>query len=79
MSASVGVSTGLDAIPSAREVARGAVFLEGPGPFLVAWFLIGAFVILTSAIGLIGTLLLLPLVVFMLFVGAVWLLIRRVR
>jgi hypothetical protein len=66
-------------IPSARDTAAGAVGQRGPREFLVAWFLITAFIILTSSIGLIGTLLLLPLALFMLAVGLVWVGIHRVR
>lgn len=76
---SVNVDSGLDAIPSAVEVARGAVFLEGPRGLLVSWFLIGAFVIVSSSVGLVGMLLLLPLVALMIAVGVVWLLVRGVR
>lgn len=79
MAPSIDVSTGFDKIPDARTVARGAVFLEGPQGLLISWFLIGAFVILTSSIGLIGTLLLLPLVFFMLGIGVLWLLVDMRR
>lgn len=66
-------------IPPVRDVAAGALFMRGPKNFLVAWFLITAFIIVTSSIGLIGTILLLPLALFMLFVGVLWLGYREVR
>lgn len=75
----VSVDTGIVDIPAAADLARGAVFLEGPEGLLTSWLLIGAFVIVTSSIGIVGTLLLLPLVVGMLFVGFAWLAWREVR
>lgn len=75
--AGITLDTELIDVPTAQDLARGAVFLNGPEGLLQAWFLIGAFVIVTSSIGLVGTLLLLPLVLLMLGVGAVWLAYRR--
>jgi len=45
-----------------------------PQDQIVAWFVIGALVIVTSSIGLVGTILLLPLVFLGLAVGALRLL-----
>lgn len=53
----------------AQSVIRGALGLKSPDEMLVSWFLIGAFVIITSSIGLIGTILLLPLVLLGLFIA----------
>lgn len=64
---------------SAKDVAAGAVGRRGPWEFLTAWFIVGAFVIITSSIGLVGTLLLLPLVLFMLALGVAWLAFRKLR
>lgn len=68
----VSVDTEVVDVPEAKELAGGAVGVEGPEMFLIAWFIIGAFVILTSSIGLVGTLLLLPVVIGALAIGVVW-------
>lgn len=59
-------------IDRGKDLAYGAVGVRSPREMVVAWFLIGAFVIITSSIGLFGTLLLLPLV----FVGLAIALLR---
>lgn len=52
-----------------ESIVRGAVGLGTPAGMVTNWFLIGAFVILTSSIGLVGTLLLMPVVILGLVIG----------
>lgn len=58
-----------ESMPDVRSTVEAALGMSSPKAMLVAWFLIGAFVIVTSSIGLVGTLLLLPLVILGLVVA----------
>lgn len=66
-------------VPSIRDLAAGALFLRGPVELIVAWGVILAFAIVSSSIGLIATLLLVPVAIFMIAIGFLWLGFNRLR
>lgn len=66
-------------VPPVRDLAAGAVFLRGPEELIIAWAIILAFAVVSSSVGLILMLVVIPLAVFMIGIGFLWLAVRRLR
>lgn len=74
--ASIDVSTGLGKIPSPRQLARGALFLEGPEGLIVSWAIIAVLAYLSSSVGLVGMIVVGLLGTALVLVGLLWLAAR---
>lgn len=66
-------------VPPVRDLAAGAVFLRGPEELIIAWAILLAFAVVSSSVGLVVTVLVVPLAVFMIAIGFVWLAVRKLR
>lgn len=73
----VDVSVDAFNLPSPMDLAAGALGLRGPEGLLVSWALILAGAIVSSSVGLLFMLAIIPIALFMLGVGFVWLALDR--
>ena len=59
----------MDFIETGRGLLLDGIGRNGPDDQIVAGFLLGAFIIATSAVGMVGTLLLVPIPIVMIVLG----------
>lgn len=78
MSARIDTDLGLD-VPATRDLVAGALFLRGPEELIVAWAIVLVVAVVSSSVGLVLMLVVIPLALFMIAVGFLWLLARRLR